>query len=228
MSPTRRRALAVMLSMAAAAAVAKVATPTIHLADRIGQPDLEQLFPKTFGGWRVDTSMPVVLPSPDTQATLDSIYNQVLSRTYISPAGERIMLSVAYGGDQSDGTRAHKPEVCYPAQGFQILSNATSVLQLQDRRVPVRLLMSRLGGRSEPITYWMTVGGEVVLSNMQHKIVQLRHALNGEIPDGLLVRISSIDANMERAYQLHARFARDLLASFPDASKARVFGSVSA
>jgi EpsI family protein len=224
----RRRAIAVALAMGVTVALAEVAKPRTHLADRLGKPDLTAVFPASFGEWREDTSMPIILPSPDVQAKLDAIYNQVLSRTYVSRAGERIMLSVAYGGDQSDGTRAHKPEVCYPAQGFVILSNEVGAIDTADRHIPVRRLMSKLGGRNEPITYWMAVGGEVVLSNTQHKLVQLRHALDGEIPDGLLVRVSSIDPDMVRGYRLHARFVADLISAVPAADRTRVFGRANA
>ena len=79
-------------------------------------PNLETMFPKAFGDWRVDTSMPVILPSPDVQALLDKIYNQVLSRSYVNAKGERIMLSVAYGGDRK---RRHQRA---PARG--VLSGA--------------------------------------------------------------------------------------------------------
>ena len=30
------------------------------------------------------------------------------------------MLSMAYGDDQRGGLQAHRPEVCYPAQGFKL------------------------------------------------------------------------------------------------------------
>ena len=130
MNPNRRRAVVVAGLMAASFAGAAAWRPTKRLADTRPKVVLETLFPKGFGEWRVDDRMPVQLISPDTQAMLDKIYNQTLSRTYINPRGDRIMLSVAYGGDQSDGTRAHRPEVCYPAQGFQILSRSQGRLDI--------------------------------------------------------------------------------------------------
>lgn len=213
--------------MCATAAFAYVARPTIHLSDEIGRPDLEALFPTAFLDWRVDSNGSVVLPAPDVQAKLNKIYNQVLSRIYINSVGERIMLSVAYGGDQSDGTRAHRPEVCYPAQGFQINSNRTAELRMVDRSVLARTLMSELGARKEPITYWIVVGSEVATTGIEQKLAQMRYGFRGVIPDGMLIRVSSIDGNMFHGHKLQARFLFDLSQSIRTEDRSRVFGHLS-
>lgn len=226
MNATRIRALLVSVAMVATAALAHWATPTTHLSDVLGKPDLEKIFPQEFAGWRVDVRAAMVLPSPQTQAILDSIYNQTLTRTYINAAGNRIMLSVAYGGDQSDATRAHLPEVCYPAQGFQIIANSTSQLELAGRTVSTRLLMSKLGQRHEPITYWLVVGDRVTLSRTDQKLTQFRLGLKGLIPDGLLVRVSSIDTDMDRGHQIQAQFLADMASAFAEDARDRVFGNL--
>lgn len=225
---SRRQALAAAGLMLGGVGLAGAMKPTKHLADQIGKPDLETLFPKTFRDWRIDPSLPVILPAPDVQALLDKIYNQVLARTYVNAQGQRIMLSVAYGGDQSDGTSAHRPEVCYPAQGFAIKSNKTAVLTAGPPRLRVRLLESQLGGRYEPITYWVVVGSEVVLSGLEQKWAQMRFGLRGIIADGLLVRVSSIDNVAARAHKLQAQFIADLWSELPVTGRRRVFGEASA
>lgn len=223
-SASRLRALVVALLMLGSAGAAVVGRPTKHMADQVGMPNLETMFPKAFGSWKLDTSMPVILPSPDVQALLDKIYNQVLSRTYVNAEGKRIMLSVAYGGDQSDGTSAHRPEVCYPAQGFAITSNKASSLPLTAGALPVRQLMSKLGPRDEPITYWVVVGGEVVTTGIGQKLAQMRYGVRGIIADGMLVRVSSIDGDMNRGHALQAAFISELSAQLDAAASARVFG----
>lgn len=225
MSSLRWRALLVALLMLASAAGAMLARPTKHMADQVGMPNLEAMFPQAFGDWRMDSSMPVILPSPDVQALLDKIYNQTLSRTYVNSQGQRVMLSVAYGGDQSDGTSAHRPEVCYPAQGFAITANQVDALQVGQQKLPVRHLMSKLGQRQEPITYWVVVGGEVVTSGVGQKLAQMRYGVQGIIADGMLVRVSSIDPDMARAQAVHARFVSELAAVMDRAARRRVFGT---
>ena len=226
MTPVRWRALAAAMLMLAGVAAAYFGRPTVFLADQIGKPDLELLFPKRFGDWQIDTAMPVVLPAPDVQAQLNAIYNQVLSRTYVNTAGQRIMLAVAYGGDQSDGASAHRPEVCYPAQGFAIIGNERAVQPLGAGSLPVRRLISRLGDRSEPITYWVVVGREVATSGIEQKLAQMRYGLHGVIADGMLVRVSSIGTDMAQAHALQAGFIADLAAAMPGPSRGRVFGAL--
>jgi EpsI family protein len=209
----------------AAAAGAYAWRPTRFLADQRPKIVLEELFPKTFDGWRIDDNIPVQLVSPDQQALLNKIYNQTLSRTYINDAGYRIMLSVAYGGDQSDGTRAHRPEVCYPAQGFQIMSNSTATLGTAPSTLPARRLVAQQGSRIEPITYWVLVGEKVALSGVDQKFAQLSYSTRGTIPDGMLVRFSSIDSNSAQAYKVQANFINSLLAAMPATNRIRVAGA---
>jgi EpsI family protein len=205
-----------------AALAAHVWRPTVHLSDQLGKPDLEALFPKQFGEWREDTRIPVILPAADVQAKLNAIYNQT---TYVDAEGQRIMLSVAYGGDQSDGTRAHRPEVCYPAQGFQMLSGSTAHVELSGRQpLKVRRLEAALGSRHEPITYWVLVGHDTATSSTEQKLAQLRYGVRGVIPDGVLIRVSNIGSELEPAYALHDRFIRALEANSSAAARLRVFG----
>lgn len=226
MNSVQRRALLVAVLMLAGAALSYFGRPTVYLADQLGKPDLEALFPKQFGSWRVDASRPIILPAPDVQAALDAIYNQVLTRTYVNQAGQRIMLSVAYGGDQYDGTSAHRPEACYPAQGFSITHNQKGVQQLAQGSLGVRTLVAKQGLRNEPITYWVVVGDKIATTGIEQKLAQMRYGLRGVIADGMLVRVSSIDADMTHAHGLQASFIGEMAAAMPSEARARVFGDL--
>ncbi len=225
MTSQRIKAFVALVLMVAALAAAQAWRPTAHLADTRAKVELETMFPKAFGDWRVDDRMPVQLVSPDTQALLNKIYNQTLSRTYVNRQGDRIMLSVAYGGDQSDGTRAHRPEVCYPAQGFQIDASRDSVLDLTGHKLRVRQLVSRLGGRVEPITYWVTVGERIALSGTEQKLSQLSYTTRGVVPDGMLVRVSSIDADINGAFRDHQIFIAKLSTAIQSSLRPQVMGT---
>jgi EpsI family protein len=212
--------------MCCASALAVVATPRTKIADSGPRVDLERLFPTRFGDWRIDTSLPVVLPSPDAQAVINRIYNQTLARTYVNARGDRVMLSVAYGGDQSDNMAVHKPEVCYPGQGFEVLAFHKDGLKLAGRTVPVRRLLTRLNTRVEPVTYWITVGNKVAGTGFSEKLAQLSYGMTGVIPDGMLVRVSTIDRDEARAYQVQSAFLVELTDSMAPESRSRVLGSL--
>ncbi|MDT9001325.1 EpsI family protein [Paucibacter sp. APW11] len=222
----RLRAAAIAAVLACAAIGAYVATPTIHLADQWQKMELEQAFPTQFGDWQVDTRGPVSIVSPDLAARLNKIYNQTLSRIYVNAKGDRIMLSVAYGGDQSDGTRAHRPDVCYPAQGFQINSKSSDKLTLPDGRVlPVQRMVAQLNARIEPVTFWFAVGEYVAVSGTDQKLVQLRYGLRGMIPDGMLVRVSNITGNTAEGYALQTAFIADMSRAIESRWASRLLGA---
>ena len=218
--------LIIGLFMFAAAGMALALKPTTRVADAGPKVDLETLIPKTFGDWKIDATIAPLIANPEQQALINKIYTQTLTRTYINSGGERIMLSIAYGGDQSDNMAVHKPEVCYPAQGFQILKSPTiSSFSTGEGSIPVKRLVATQGARVEPITYWTTVGDTVAVSGLKWKLQQLKYGLTGKIPDGLLFRISSIQADDAKAYQIQDEFTRDLLKALPPGGRQRIIGN---
>ena len=147
------RHLVIGLCMFAAAGMALALKPTVRIVDSEPKLDLETLIPKAFGDWKIDETIVPLISNPEQQALIKEIYNQTLTRTYVNSNGEYIMLSIAYGGDQSDNMAVHKPEVCYPAQGFQILKNPTiSSFAPGEGSIPVKRLVATQGRRIEPIT----------------------------------------------------------------------------
>ncbi len=220
----RLQAAIVLVLAVATAALANALVPTIRIADTRPKTPLAELLPARFGEWVEDRSMPVVLPAPDVQANLNKVYNQVLARTYINPQGYRIMLSVAYGGDQSDGMQVHRPEVCYPAQGFEVVRVWNDALKLSDRSIPVTRATTQLGPRKEPLTYWIINGDQVIPPGFGARFVQLQYTLRGRIPDGMLVRVSSIDPEPKRAFEIQDRFSRDMVQALDPAFRIRIVG----
>lgn len=217
--------LAVGIAMFAAAAAAQAMKPS-HKATHANGIQLEKMIPAQFGEWKIDPSIVPVVPSPDVQANLNKLYDQIVSRTYVNNQGERIMLSIAYGGDQSDTLKAHRQEVCYSAQGFKIMDLVHTTLDFGHSAIPVTRMLAVQGNRSEPVTYWFTMGDQVVLSRFQRLMVQLKYGLSGEIPDGMLVRVSNLSAEPERAYQAHVNFVHELIASMKKEDVVHLLGGV--
>ena len=127
------RCIAIGFVMLCATGLAMALKPNRYIAEE-GRIDLEQMIPAEFAGWRIDRSVSPVAVSPDVQAKLDKIYSQVLSRTYVDQRGERIMLSIAYGGDQSDGMRAHHAKrAMVVSEPLTFCPRVTSTLALRGR-----------------------------------------------------------------------------------------------
>lgn len=222
----RARSLVLLVLMFAAAVGAVVLKPTARLADRGPKIDLQRMIPAQFGEWREDTIQQVAhVVNPEQQELLDKLYSQTLSRTYVNTAGRRIMLSIAYGDDQTGRLRVHRPDVCYAAQGFLVTRVVRDQILINSRQLTVVRANAAQAGRNEPITYWMTVGNSVASSGFEQRIQQLRYGLAGEIPDGIIFRVSSIGSDDAKEHALQDSFVRDLLASVPAETKRWLMGS---
>jgi EpsI family protein len=220
---TNVRAVGIGLCMLLAAGLAFALTPTVKLADSAARAKLEELIPREFAGWRIDPTI-IPLSSPEVEARLKHLYTETLSRTYINAKGERMMLSIAYGADQRDGLQVHKPESCYPAQGFKLLGINPGVIDTRFGAIPVYRLETAKGPRWEPVTYWTTVGDKVVAGSMQRKRAEMAYAVDGKIADGLLFRVSSIDRNSENAFEEQEKFVAQLLESVDSSGRKRLAG----
>lgn len=185
---------------------------------------LETMVPKAFGAWLTLPEQTSQVVNPQVQEKLDEIYNQILSRTYLHKDGYRIMLSIAYGGDQRGSLQAHRPEVCYPGQGFRLNKMEDGLLATSFGPIDVRRLDTSLGSRKEPVTYWFTVGDRVVNSKMDKRLAEIRLALTGQVPDGMLFRISSIDSDPARAYARQQEFAAQMMSAVPSKVRQQLSG----
>jgi EpsI family protein len=208
-----RRNFFMLAFMMAASGLAWALAPTHHIADDGQKVDLEAMIPTQFGPWHEDQRHTITIVDPQQKETMEKIYSQTLTRTYTDDAGDYIMLSIAYGTDQSDSKQLHYPDVCYPAQGFQILSTSIDAVKTDFGNIRVKRLVASLGQRNEPLTYWTTVGNKVVVGSTETKLEQLSYGFHGQIPDGLLFRVSSIDHDTHAAYAMQENFVREMLAS---------------
>lgn len=210
--------------MVASAALAAAIRPTASLADERPTIDLAAMVPGSFDGWKEQFNVAVQIIDPEQQATIEEIYTQTLTRNYIRADGYRVMLSIAYGKNQSDNLQLHKPEVCYPAQGFKLEKLERVPLNLLDQSISSTRMETHLGQRFEPVTYWTVVGDHVTTTGINKKLTEMRYGLRGRIPDGMLVRVSSIDRDTARAHTVQAEFAAAMVAAIAPENRARFAG----
>lgn len=219
MNHARRRAALLAGAMGATAVLGLLARPR-RLAD--GAPDLGRAFPVAFGPWREDKVAAAFVRANNELA--NQLYEQLLERTYVDAAGQRIMLSVAYGREQAAGLELHWPDVCYRYGGYSVYGKHLADVPTDGRRLPVTRLVAELPLRPEPVTYWAVLGGERIADANSYRLRRLAHAVRRQIADGLLVRVSSIDPVAERAFEVQATFIDQLLQAMTPEDRARVAG----
>lgn len=211
--------------MLLSAAMAGTLRPTISLASEHTSINLQAMVPSAFGDWQEQLNVLTQIVDPERQQTIDKLYSETLSRTYVNSEGYRIMLSIAYGTNQSKALQLHTPELCYPAQGFTLLGKQPGKMDLLGRPLATIRLETSLGQRHEPLTYWTVVGDHNVTGGIDKKLTEMRYALTGRIPDGMLVRVSSIDQGTDRAYTMQKQFASAMIEAIAPEHRNRFAGA---
>ncbi|MDH0863436.1 exosortase C-terminal domain/associated protein EpsI [Mitsuaria sp. GD03876] len=212
--------------MLAAAAAAWLATPRLQAMQ--GAPSLDATVPKAFGDWRVvQDATPQVDVSQGVETVQEQPYDQTVMRTYANSKGEQIMLALAWGERQRQDVKVHRPEVCYPAQGYAVrkLSDAPPI-GTAGRAAPVpttEILAESRGGGYEAVRYWIRIGEMYGGDGMAARWYILNEGFRGRIPDGMLVRASQRlpqPGDEARSQALMASFLAELVAAAPAPARA--------
>lgn len=215
----------VLITISAAFFLSFYLKPTKNISDLKASFTLEEIVPKKIGGWNYVPANQNNFVSPEVRQTLDKIYSQTLSRTYVDGKNNVIMLSIAYGGNQSNDTmQVHRPEYCYRSQGFLVTDSIEENLNTSKKSIAIRNLSADQGQRHEQISYWITIGDKSTLPGIQRKLIQIGYGLSGQVPDGMLVRVSTISADSASGFEQNKRFIRDLVNSMSKENLIKVIG----
>jgi EpsI family protein len=222
MKLNRVQVILASIAILGSAVLAEVLAPREMMARTSASLSLEQVIPKQFGTWTLVPEISPVTPAdPEGYVEPDPysarIYSQEVSRGYTDGHGNIVMLLVAYGPVQNYRLRAHRPEICYTAAGFRISDITTATINYRDGAPPIQMtrLIADRESRFEPVSYWMRVGNDISNSAIDHQLSRLKYGLRGIIPDGALIRISTIGLPREASFKLQDQFIRDLLAAIP-------------
>jgi EpsI family protein len=220
----RRRALTIgasafLLGMFAVGHAMRPTEETYKLAGHT----LDELMPTRFAGWTmvpqsiIQVDLTTVQRGGDPTKGPRPTYDEILTRSYRDASGRVVMFSLAYGRRQSQELRIHRPELCYVAQGFGVKEVGLGAVSLgSNQNTPIKRLMTESRGRIEPVSYWIRIGDTVTVSPWQTRGEVFRQGLQGVIPDGLLVRVSSIVPSANEsgpAFDLQERFLSELIQS---------------
>ena len=222
-SPRRYRwdAVALGISMLAAGIMAVLVRPS---AEPSAHPVLARLVPVSFGEWTAvpDSTVRVIDPTASSpyDPDADHPYSDVLMRTYSNSRGDVVQLALAYGQEQKQEVKIHRPAPCYMAQGFEILAHSLTTILLRGAApVSGARMLVRSPGRVEAVSYWIRIGRIYSTSGWQTRYYLFKQALQGRIVDGILVRVSQIVASPEGAsaerYEIQERFLADLIDAMP-------------
>jgi EpsI family protein len=203
----RRKVLLGLLFAATAGATwARRPSETI---DYLGPRKLDKLINHRIGPWDFVATSGLVVPTEDVLS--DALYSQLLTRVYSDGSNPSVMLLIAQSAGQTGLLQVHRPEFCYPAGGYDLSPIVQRPIQENGRTFTVNQLTATMPGRTEHIMYWTRIGDAMPASWGQQRFTIAADNLKGRIPDGVLVRLSTIDPDSTAAFNRLAEFVRHLM-----------------
>lgn len=219
--PSRRDVLAgsLLLATAGASQLLKPSRTTPPLAEGA----LDAAIPKTVGALSFVTSSGLVLPPKDELS--ERLYDDVLTRVYGASGMLPVMALFAYGSVQNLSLELHRPDECYPQQGFTITEPEPLLLQLAGRAIPVSVLTaSRKGGYVEQVVFWSRIGTHFPASRTQQSWIVAQENFSGRAPDGILTRLSVPTADRSLGVRTAVQFLHDLARALSPSGHRILFG----
>lgn len=192
---------------------------------------IADIIPTQFGAWRTDTADGIVQPPPQEGSLAATLYNETVSLSYRRAGDDaRVMLLVAHGDSQSDTLQLHRPEVCYPAVGFEVDGRETVQVPLANgATMPAVGLATHAGARREDVLYWTRLGEYLPMDMGEQRRDRLKTAMAGFIADGVLFRTSTLRLGDAPQWPVLAEFASALIQAVPRLSdRAALVGTANA
>jgi EpsI family protein len=188
-----------------------------------GRPPLEQLIPNRIGEWVRQPFADILIPQGE--AAEDRTYDDLFTGFYAAEAGGGIMLLVAYGSAQVGDTELHRPETCYPAAGFSLSRHPDVTLDFPGKPVHAAVMTARAPERIEQMLYWSRIGGDFPTTSLAQRWSILRQTVRGAVPDGVLVRMSTITGERDAGLAVLERFAGEMVATASPTLRGMLIGT---
>jgi len=175
----------------------------------IPEKQFEAWVPKSFGDWDTVSQSGVVLPPPDTLS--DRLYDNLVTRVFQAPGLPPVMLLLAYNNAQDGVLQVHRPEFCYPVGGFELTPTRDIVIEASSRSVPANFFTASAPNRVEQVVYFTRLGSAYPRRWSEQRIAVMRANLGGDIPDGMMMRVSALGPDPREAQSLLVGFARQFI-----------------
>ena len=192
----------------------------------LGQAKLANIVPSQVGDWQGRSADDLVAPASENSLSA-KLYGEVLERVYThQQTRQQVMVLFAHGDSQTNDLQLHRPEVCYPAFGFQIKGDKKAQLALAPQAIlPGRHLVAAANDRQENIFYWTRFGELLPVSGGEQRLDRMKIAMRGVIADGLLARFSLVQPDAAAAFAVLDDFAKGLVHATQGSARPALIGT---
>lgn len=206
----RRAIIGGMLACASGFAYARqpqVAAPAMNKKTFVA------MVPGPFGDWTTLSEGDVVLPPPD--ALSDRLYDNLVTRIYQKPGIPPVMMLIAYNNEQNGVLQVHRPETCYPVGGFELTKTEKIEVPNQGASIPANIFTAMSSTRTEQVVYFTRLGNSFPRSWANQRLAVINANLAGDIPDGIMMRVSMLGIGQAQARQILSDFIREFISASP-------------
>lgn len=204
---SRRNAL-IGGALAAASAFAFMRQPAIA-NPKVAEKTFDAWVPSNFGRWTTISQGGVVLPPPD--ALRDRLYDNLVTRVYAAGSGPAVMLLLAYNNVQDGVLQLHRPETCYPVGGYALSATRQVDIPVGNRQIPANFFTATGPDRVEQVQYFTRLGDSFPRSWAEQRLAVIRANIAGDIPDGMMMRVSTLGLDAPEAETLLDEFSRSFI-----------------
>ena len=202
----------------------------INLKTTRTKPDLERLVSQHPPGWKMVGHQRI-----DDFSWGQSVLSQhdiVTTRTYQHTDGRKVSVVMAWSGDGLNFQKIHEQQVCYKASGFEVSPLHIVSILTGTGSIEVRAFTASQDARKDDVAYWMVIDGirerdidkrnPIVRQFLQ--LLYLPSFFRGELPDILMVRVSSVRLANGQPTTAHIDYIKEWLKTISSADRQRITG----
>jgi len=155
-------------------------------------------FPTTMGQWQGND----VSFDRDLLASWLGTNNMVFRRYHDDSRGYAVTVYIAYYQDMGTSDLAHAPEVCYPGQGWKIVSNREIDFVPAGSGINVKRMHIARNMEQEVVYSWWQTRERIIPSNSRYRLYQIINRISGNDIASIWVRVSAESAGPGRTDDL--------------------------
>ena len=202
----------------------------INLKTTRTKPDLERLVSQHPPDWKMVGHQRI-----DDFSWGKSVFSQhdiVATRTYQHTDGRTVSVVMAWSGDGLNFQKIHEQQVCYKASGFEVSPLHIVSILTGTGSIDAMAFTAIQDARKDDVAYWMVIDGmrerdidkrnPIVRQFLQ--LLYLPSFFRGELPDILMVRVSSVRLTNGQPTTAHIDYIKEWLKTFSPADRQRITG----
>lgn len=200
----------------------------INLRVKDSKPDLERLVSLHPPGWKMVEDQQVKLLWDESVL---SEYDVVASRRYQRADGRRVLVIMTWSGD-GFRRQGHDQQVCYIASGFAVTPPRFVSISTSAGSIEAMAFSASRAAMEEDVVFWRVTDGirergidsrSTIVHRFQ-RLLYLPDLFRGELPDNLMVRVSSIRLRDNQPTSAHVDYIREWLRAISSADRAQIMG----